>query len=418
MKIAVIGAGIIGVTTAHELTLDGHEVQVFERHGSVAAESSFANSGILGALPVAGGTPVAGLTHPLWAWKRWRSTPAASREQQQTGLCQWVQRSRERVDHWRQMLGLPLPMRGGYMLLASTPRQQRELEALAARLGQAGEPAQWLDPAQARQVDAGLDISAPMRGALLLPQFRIANARQYSHLLRGHAADMGARFAFNHVITQLVPGDKPSLGVTAVTSLGGADAAASWPRPGSSGASQQRFDAIVICTATDPDGLLRRLGLRLPLLTRQSCAVTLPLREFEAMPDLGPRAGITDLTRQVSITRLDQRLRVCSLRSFAPGRSEPPQAHLKSLFEALDVWYPGAGRVTQAQQWHGRHAHLPDGLPAIGPSHLPGIWLNMGHGLNGWALAASGARLMADWLRAGSARRPPNAELFDPARWR
>ena len=47
MKIAIVGAGIIGVTTAYELTADGHEVTVFERHGAAALETSFANAGVV-----------------------------------------------------------------------------------------------------------------------------------------------------------------------------------------------------------------------------------------------------------------------------------------------------------------------------------------------------------------------------------
>src|SRR5256885_16751862 len=47
MRIAVIGAGIVGVTTAFELAGDGHEVTVYERRGSVAAETSFANAGVV-----------------------------------------------------------------------------------------------------------------------------------------------------------------------------------------------------------------------------------------------------------------------------------------------------------------------------------------------------------------------------------
>ena len=47
MKIAVIGAGIIGITTAWELASDGHEVTVFERRGAAAEESSFANAGVV-----------------------------------------------------------------------------------------------------------------------------------------------------------------------------------------------------------------------------------------------------------------------------------------------------------------------------------------------------------------------------------
>ena len=47
MKVAIVGAGIIGVTTAYELAVDGHEVVVFERHGAAALETSFANAGVV-----------------------------------------------------------------------------------------------------------------------------------------------------------------------------------------------------------------------------------------------------------------------------------------------------------------------------------------------------------------------------------
>jgi len=47
MRIAIIGAGIVGVTTAYELAAQGHEVTVFDRRGSVAEECSFANAGVV-----------------------------------------------------------------------------------------------------------------------------------------------------------------------------------------------------------------------------------------------------------------------------------------------------------------------------------------------------------------------------------
>ena len=47
MNIAIVGAGIIGVSTAYELATDGHRVTVFERHASVAEGASFANAGVL-----------------------------------------------------------------------------------------------------------------------------------------------------------------------------------------------------------------------------------------------------------------------------------------------------------------------------------------------------------------------------------
>ncbi|MBV8123321.1 MAG: FAD-dependent oxidoreductase, partial [Paucibacter sp.] len=75
MRIGIVGAGMVGVATALELALDGHEVRVFDRHGGVASESSFAHAGIVSAAlqaPGGGLTPLSphqGLGHS--ATQRW-----------------------------------------------------------------------------------------------------------------------------------------------------------------------------------------------------------------------------------------------------------------------------------------------------------------------------------------------------------
>ncbi|MBY0235116.1 MAG: FAD-dependent oxidoreductase, partial [Burkholderiaceae bacterium] len=78
MRIAIIGAGIAGVTTAFELSARGHQVTVFDRCGSVAAEGSFANAGIVApalALPWATpGWPSLGAGRSFgWQWQRRRA---------------------------------------------------------------------------------------------------------------------------------------------------------------------------------------------------------------------------------------------------------------------------------------------------------------------------------------------------------
>jgi D-amino-acid dehydrogenase len=99
VRVAVIGAGIVGVTTAYELALDGHEVTVLERRGSVAGETSFANAGLVApgyvapwSRPACGATccarccsAMARCTSALrldpatlrWIWKWWRACGAA-----------------------------------------------------------------------------------------------------------------------------------------------------------------------------------------------------------------------------------------------------------------------------------------------------------------------------------------------------
>jgi D-amino-acid dehydrogenase len=60
--------------------------------------------------------------------------------------------------------------------------------------------------------------------------------------------------------------------------------------------------------------------------------------------------------------------------------------------------------VKDAQHWKGARPMLPDGPPVLGPSGLAGIWLNLGHGSSGWALACGSARVLADSV---AGRTPP-----------
>ena len=67
-----------------------------------------------------------------------------------------------------------------------------------------------------------------------------------------------------------------------------------------------------------------------------------------------------------------------------------------TLDKVLDDWFPGVTRRSAAQRWKGARPMLPDGPPVLGPSGAQGVWLNVGHGGSGWALAAGSARLVAD----------------------
>ena len=65
----------------------------------------------------------------------------------------------------------------------------------------------------------------------------------------------------------------------------------------------------------------------------------------------------------------------------------------------LDDWYPRAARLSSGVQvWKGARPMLPDGPPLLGASGRSGLWLNLGHGSSGWALASGSARVLADLI--------------------
>jgi D-amino-acid dehydrogenase len=73
----------------------------------------------------------------------------------------------------------------------------------------------------------------------------------------------------------------------------------------------------------------------------------------------------------------------------------------------LDDWFPGCAVQAKVQSWKGARPMLPDGPPVIGASGVPGVWLNLGHGSSGWALACGSARVLADTM----SQRPPAFDL-------
>ena len=142
MKVAVIGAGIIGVTTAYELAADGHDVTAFERRGSVAAEASFANAGVVAPGYVtpwaAPGMPMKALGHLLsrhapvrvharmsageiaWMWRWWRACKLRSYQANCRRLQRLAHFSRERLHRLTRDLKLEYERSEGYLVLLRT----------------------------------------------------------------------------------------------------------------------------------------------------------------------------------------------------------------------------------------------------------------------------------------------------------
>ncbi|MDO9461668.1 MAG: FAD-dependent oxidoreductase, partial [Alphaproteobacteria bacterium] len=155
------------------------------------------------------------------------------------------------------------------------------------------------------------------------------------------------------------------------------------------------FDAIVVCAGAQANKLLTPIGLKLPLAAIHGYSVTAPLRHVDGHPDLGPRSALIDEQYKVAISRLGRRVRVAG---SAEVGGLPDQFHpgaLRTLYKVLDDWFPGAALAAQAQHWKGARPMLPDGPPVLGPSGAAGIWLNLGHGSSGWALACGSASVLA-----------------------
>ena len=402
MKIAIVGAGIVGVTTAYELASDGHEVTVFEQRSAAAEEASFATAGLLAphllspwAVPGFGHAlrlmgPHAtlrlsgGLSRANWAWlSRWRSATHAS-SAPAAALERLAQYSQSRLQALAQRHELDFEASQGRLVLLRTEQERAQLQPALQVLRDSGVALREIDADVARQIEPGLSPEAPLAGAIHLPDARAGNCRLFAQLLRQGTQGSGVHFAFNTRINRI--GTTP----VGVVVQGESDL--------------RRFDAVVLCAGTASAALLPALGLRLPMAAVYGYSVSAPLRESTH----APQASVVDAAQQISITRLGQRVRIAGGAELAGADAEHHAATLQRLYRTLNDWFPGGAQLSSGVQvWRGARPLLPDGAPVVGASGVPGLWLNTGHGAGGWALACGSARALADLM----AQRAPEVPL-------
>ncbi len=407
MRIAVIGAGIIGVTTAYELAADGHEVVVYEKSSSVAEQTSFANAGVVApgyvtpwAAPgmpsklllqlLSRHTPVR-VVRPLslsqvgWMWRWWRSCNAKSFAANRTRMHRLARYSRSCLLTLADELKLDYERAVGYMVLLRTAKDLKLARGGLKLLAELGVNFHLVGAGKARAIEPGLNPQTPLHAAVHLPDDEVGNCRLFAQLLRGHAQRLGVRFEFQREVLAIEAGRQPRVTHHGVTHLTGSPVHAS-------------FDAVVVCAAMGALPLLSRLGCRLPMISVFGYSLTAPMRVFENHPDLGPRSGVMDESFKVAISRLGQRVRVAGGAEIGGHMSWHSQAALATLYKVLDDWFPGSAQLSQVQTWKGARPMLPDGPPVLGASGAEGIWLNLGHGSTGWALGCGSARVLADLL--------------------
>ena len=405
MKVAVIGAGIVGVTTAYELAADGHEVTVLERRSSVAEEASFANAGVVAPgyvtpwaapgmpgkvfrhllrqhAPVRLAWPLA-LRDLVWTWKWLGACKPGTYLANRAQLQQLAVYSRERLRNLGSNLQLEYDRSAGYMVLLRSQEDAAMVQPGLQVLREAGVAFRQIEAAEALKLEPALNPDLPFAGAVYLPDDEVGNCRQFALLLKAEAQRQGVKFEFNTTVALLDPARPASV------LIAGEQAA-------------RHYDAVVMCAGLASAQLLQPLGVHLPMVAVYGYSITAPVRELY----MAPRSAVMDERYKVAVSRLGNRIRVAGGAEIGGSLANLRAAPIRTLYKVLNDWFPGAVQLSSAaasvQVWKGARPMLPDGPPIVGGSGLPGLWLNLGHGSSGWALSCGSARVIADLL-AGKA---------------
>jgi D-amino-acid dehydrogenase len=410
-RVAVVGAGMVGLATAWFLQEHGVEVTVLDREG-VAAGSSWGNAGWL--------TP--GITTPLpepavlkYGVRAVLSanSPVYVPPSANPSFLKFVAgfTRHSTAAHWRRSMGKLVPINrlalesfdllkdGGvradtveassFLAAYRTVDERRTLLEEIEHIHAAGQSIEFdvLTGGEARAIEPLL--SDEVGAAIRLRGQRFLNPGVFVHALADEVVARGGKLATGPG-SEVLDIIETGRGVRVVT-VGGSE----------------EFDAAVLATGAWMGRLARRFGVRSVVQAGRGYSFSVPV---DRVPD-GP---VYLPTQRVACTPLGDRLRVAGMMEFRSPEARLDQRRVKAIAAAARPFLRGADLDARKDEWVGSRPCTTDGLPLIGATRSPRVYAAGGHGMWGITLGPVTGRLLADQIVSG--RVSAELEPFSPTR--
>jgi D-amino-acid dehydrogenase len=400
-KVIVLGAGLLGVTSAYYLRQLGHDVTVVDRQATPAAETSFANGG---QISVSHAEPWANPSAPLkvlkwlgqedapllfrvradmrqWLWGLAflrECTPARTRHNIEQ-IVRLGTYSREMLQELRNAHGIEYDQRTQGILHFYTSQEEFDgAEAPAAQMRALGCDRRVISADEAVRIEPALEhIRAQLAGATYTAEDESGDANRFARELVERCRADGVEFLMSHTVTAL----REAGGV--VDHVEATDSEGRFQR--------LRADAYVLAMGSLSPLYAQQLGIRLPIYPAKGYSVTMPVKDAS----MAHQVSLTDDEYKLVFSRLGDRLRIAGTAELNGYDRDLNRVRCEAIVHRVEELFPGAGDTTQAQFWTGLRPATPSNVPLIGRSELPNLFLNTGHGTLGWTHSCGSGKSIA-----------------------
>ena len=398
MKVVVLGAGIIGTTSAYFLAKQGHEVTVIDRQDSVSMETSHANAGCLSyGFTSPWASP--GLPFSVLKWVLTGRSPLIINPNMSVETIKFLYRmykncnSRSyeinksrmlRVANYSQKALLEIETdfdlyyeqkKQGSLQLFWDSKEIEKAQKDIAILDKFNINSQLLSAEECVKIEPGLQyVKNKLAGGIQFMDDFTGNCYLFSTEVYKKCVEMGVNFEFNTEIKSLqISNDK----IASVSTDSG----------------EIKADCYSVSLGSYSTKILSKIGIEIPIYPVKGYSITLPVLSNED----APQSTIMDEKNKIAITRLGDRIRVAGMAHLTDFDKNLRTKSLDSLMSGLDLLFPKSYESSKETNfWTGFRPSTPDGTPIIGPTPFNNLFLNTGHGTLGWTMSAGSGKLLAN----------------------
>ena len=414
IRALILGAGVVGVTTAYALAKSGFEVTVLEREARAGLGTSAENGAqlsygfadpisspatlrrvpaiILGRDPGINVHARFLLAQPLWATRFVRNCLARRYKANTRALTRLALHSRDAMRAIRAETNIDFDFAAAGRLVVY--ESQSALAAAASSIADRnslGCDLRTLDRAACLRLEPALaNWHTPIAGGIHSASDEVGDAGAFCRELASYCIrELGVQFRYQFFVDGL---HCDAGRVSAVIGNG----------------EHIAGDLVVNCLGEGANKVMQGVAAKLPILPLKGYSLTI------AATAKSPLLSIASAEHRVVFARIGARMRIAGLAHVRGHDLDLDDAFATDMLATASNVFPGAGDYAQLQSnWCGLRPLTPDGLPCIGKTKIENLYVNAGHGGLGWTLAAGSADLLAQVVSSGAPDRLGRGTRFD-----